>query len=117
MNEIMESIQPQLNTVVSAIIAALVTIILALVAVIQKKVITWINSKTSANQREMVYKLASEAFAIAESAFRSEQGKAKLNYAYSYTSELLVKKGIKISDDEIKAAIEKAVLEYNLQKK
>lgn len=117
MNEVWESIQPQLTTIVSSIIAVLVTLVLALLAYIQKRVIVWINSKTSLSERELVHKVASEAFAIAENAFNSQAGKAKMNFAYSYTSDLLTKAGIKISDDEIKAAIEKAVLDYNLKKK
>lgn len=117
MNEIVEGAQPHIVTLVSGIIAFLVSVVLCMLAYLQKRVIAYFNSKTSVNQREMIYKYASEAFAIAENAFKTSEGKAKLNFAYSYTSDLLAKANIKITDDEIKAAIEKSVLDYNLKKK
>lgn len=117
MNEIGEIAQQQLTPVIAAVISLLTAVVLGMLALIQRKVNVWLVSKTSNSDRELLYKMASEAFAIAENAFNSNAGKAKMNFAYSYTSDLVKKVGIKITDDEIKAAIEKAVLEYNLKKK
>lgn len=117
MNEVFESIQPQLSAILVAIIGVFVTLVLALVARLQKRLILWIDSKTSVSDRELIYKVAGEAFALAEKSFKTSTGQAKLNFAYSYASELLIKAGIKITNDEIKAAIEKSVLEYNVKSK
>ena len=117
MNEVGEIAQQQLTPIIAAVIGLLTTVVLAMLALVQRKINVWLVSKTSNSDRELLYKMASEAFAIAENAFNSQAGKAKMNFAYSYTSDLISKIGVKFSDDEIKAAIEKAVLDYNLKKK
>lgn len=112
-----ELLQEHIYTIVAAVIGIITTIVLTLLTALQKRLILWLESKTSVNDRELIYKVAGEAFALAEKSFKTSTGQAKLNFAYSYASELLIKAGIKITNDEIKAAIEKAVLDYNVKSK
>lgn len=117
MNNLWEAVQPHVQTIIISLIGIIATVVLSLLAVLQKRVNLWIASKTSVSDRELIHRVASEAFALAEKAFKETNGQAKLNYAFSYTSEHLAKAGIKVTADEIKAAIEKAVLDYNAKTK
>lgn len=117
MNEIVNQVQPYIISIVVAIVGIIATVILSLLTQLKTRVNIWIDTKTSESQRELIHKIACEAFAYAESTFNSEGGRSKLNQAFMYASEKLGKLGIKITAEEINAAIEKAVLEYNAQKK
>lgn len=115
MQDIFNDAQPYLSTLVLALIGLLTTVVLRVISVLQKKVLLWIDSKTSAADREVLHKIASEAFAIAEKTVTGSQ--TKYNTAYSYTSEMMGKAGIQVTPEEIKAAVEKAVLDYNAKTK
>lgn len=117
MNQIMDQIQPYVVSIVVAIVGLAATLVLGFIAQLKTKVNNWIDTKTSESQRELIHKIANEAFAYAETAFKSESGRNKLNQAFVYASEKLGTLGIKVTSEEINAAIEKAVLEYNAQKK
>lgn len=112
MNEIWDQIQPQVATVVVAVVGILATVVLSMLALLQKRVKLWIDSKTSLAERELIHKIANEAYAYAEKQFKETGGPTKLSEAYDYASRLLGNAGIKVEPEEIKAAIEKAVLEY-----
>jgi len=117
MNEIMDQVQPYIISIVVAIVGILTTVVLSLLAQLKAKVNVWIDTKTSESQRELIHKIANEAFAYAETVLNSETGRNKLNQAFMYASEKLGKLGIQVTAEEINAAIEKAVLEYNAHKK
>lgn len=117
MGNIMEHIQPYVGEIVSALISILALVVLSFLALLRTRVNLWIDTKISASQRDLIHKIANEAFSYAESTLNTESGRKKLNQAFIYTSEKLGKLGIKVTDEEINAAIEKAVLEYNSKKK
>lgn len=117
MKEVWDQAQPQVVTVVLALIGLLATVALSLLAVLQSRIKVWLASKTTLNERELIHKIATEAYAFAEKEFKSLGGPTKLSEAYNYASKLLDKSGISIAPEEIKAAIEKAVLDYNNQSK
>lgn len=112
MKEIWGQVQPQVTSVMVSLIGILGTIVLAMAALLQRKVKVWLASKTSLAEREYLHKIAKEAYAFAEKEFNSLGGPTKLSEAYNYASKLLDNAGIKVAPEEIKAAIEKAVLEY-----
>jgi len=113
MNEVWDQIQPQVATIAVAVVGLLATVVLSMLALLQKRVKLWIDSKTSLAERELIHKIASEAYAFAEKEFKNNGGSTKLSEAYNYASRLLGNAGIKVEPQEIKSAIEKAVLDYN----
>lgn len=113
----LEQIQPHLQTIVVALISIATTVILGLLTILQKRINLWLASKTSVSDMELIHKVSAEAFALAESAFKTVTSQAKFNQAFNYASDRLAKAGIKVTGEEIKAAIEKAVLEHNTKTK
>lgn len=116
MNEIMDQLQPYITSIVVAVVGILTTIVLAFIAQLKTKVNLWIDTKTSASQRELFHKIANEAFAHAETVFSSETSRNKLNKAFIYASAKLSDLGIDVTAEEIHAAIEKACLDHNANK-
>ncbi|MNW60256.1 Phage holin protein [compost metagenome] len=108
--EIWEAVQPLFSEIVKDLIGAGAVLLVVLYGMFKTKLFSYIKN-------EMLHKVASEAFAYAETQFKDAKGTAKMNQAFIYTSEKLGKIGIKVTPDEINAAIEKAVLEYNSKKK
>jgi hypothetical protein len=113
MKEVWDQVQPQVATVVVSLIGIVATIALSLLAVLQSKVKLWLASKTSLADRELIHKIALEAYAFAEKEFKTLGGPTKLSEAYNYASRLLNQSGMQVAPEEIKAAIEKAVLDYS----
>ncbi|WP_168120955.1 phage holin, LLH family [Paenibacillus sp. HB172176] len=109
----MENLQPFIDAIVTALVGLLVTAILGLLAVLKSKIETWLTTKTSVQQREILTKLAGEGMAFAESIYEQAGGPQKLEAAYAYVLQHVEEIGIKINSNSIKAAIEKAVLDYN----
>ncbi|MFS1513410.1 phage holin, LLH family [Chengkuizengella sp. SCS-71B] len=108
-----ELIQPYLETIVFALISVISTLVVAALIELRNKVLFWIQSKTNKEQRELLLKISEEAFSYAEKVFYQSKGPEKLDAAYDYASSKLGSLGIQFTKDEIKATIEKAVLEYN----
>lgn len=112
----MELIQPYVETIVQAVIGVLVAAVLGAVAVLKGKVSTWLEARTTVQQREILHRLAQEASALAESAYISGGGPQKLQAAIDYVNERTKGYGIELSLLEIQAAVEKAVQDYNKAK-
>lgn len=117
MENLGELIQPYVTSIVVAVVGILTTIVLAFIATLKTKINLWIDTKTSASQRELIHKIANEAFAYIESTMKDQGSKTKLSAAYMYASEKLGQLGINVTKEEIDAAVEKAVLEYNAKQK
>lgn len=81
---------------------------------LRKRVVLWLETRTSAQQRDILHRLAGEAAALAESIYFGGNGPAKLRAAMSYVNERLEDRGINFSAESIRAAIEKSVMEYNI---
>lgn len=113
MENTIELIQPYITSIVVAVVGILTTIVLGLLASLKTKVNVWIDTRTTASQRELLHKVANEAFAHAETVYNSESSRNKLNQAFIYASEKLGDMGIKVTKEEINAAIERACLEFN----
>lgn len=114
MQPIIEAAQPYITTIVTAIVGALAAVLLAAVGVIKAKAVTYLDSKLDATQRELLHKVASEAFAYAETVYKSAESQAKLEQALDYATEQLDRKGIKVTPAEIRAAIETAYLKAQI---
>jgi len=107
---IWEHIQPALATIVIALVGILTTVILSLLALLKTRVNLWIDTKTSASQRDLLHKICNEAFAHAETLFQGQGAVRKMNEALQYASDKLGRLGIKVSTEELKAAIHDAWL-------
>ncbi|QSF42638.1 phage holin, LLH family [Paenibacillus tianjinensis] len=112
MQTVIDQAQPYITTVVLAVVGILAAVILRAVALLQVKADTWFDAKLSVSQRELLHKIATEGFAYAQTVYKELGGEDKLQQALAYASDQLNVRGIKVSKEEIRAAIENAYLKY-----
>ncbi|MGG4504204.1 phage holin, LLH family [Paenibacillus polymyxa] len=117
MQNVIETIQPAISTIVTAIVGVLVTFALAGINTLKNKANNWLDARTTAAQREVIHKVAGEAFALAQTTFKDAGGVRKMQEALQYASLRLTEQGIVVSPTELQAAIEKAYLEYKAKTK
>jgi len=107
---IIEHAQPYLTTIVTALIGLLATLIITGIRSLKLKLDTWLDTRVSVGQRELLHQIAKEAFAHAETIYKYSDGEQKLHQALTYATERLGKIGIHMTTNEIKAAIHDAWL-------
>lgn len=117
MEQFWNEISPIVSSVILELIKLLTVIVLSGAGYLTLKAKASIDTIKNKAQREILHKLANEGFAYAETYFQSESGQIKLNNALSYVSSRLGDLNIQLSLDEVRAAVEKACLEYNAKKK
>lgn len=117
MQTIIETVQPYVSTISTAVVGVLTTVILAGLNTVKIKANTWLETRTSTAQRELIHKIAGEGFAFAQTAFKQAEGERKLQEALQYATLRLAEQGITVSAVELQAAIEKAYLEYKTKTK
>ncbi|MBE7897491.1 hypothetical protein G7L40_02080 [Paenibacillus polymyxa] len=117
MQNVIETIQPAISTIVTAIVGVLVTFALAGINTLKNKANNWLDARTTAAQREVIHKVSGEAFALAQTTFKDAGGVRKMQEALQYASLRLTEQGIVVSPTELQAAIEKAYLEYKAKTK
>lgn len=76
-------------------------VIAFLAALVTYKLVPWIQSRTTAQQQEMLRTAVSIAVYAAEQLYGAGNGKEKM----MYVSEQLAKKGYRIDTDEVEAAV------------
>lgn len=106
-------IQTFLGTISNALLALAASIIVAFLFKLRDKANAWLNARTTAAERELLHKTAAEGFAYAETVFRDYGGVEKLTEAQAYLDRRLRELGLSFGTAEVRAAIEKAVLEHN----
>ncbi|WP_051236805.1 phage holin [Paenibacillus pinihumi] len=111
-----ELIQPYVQSVLLGVLSLLTAIVTGALFEARKRVLLWLDTRTSNEQRELLHKLAGEAFSFAETVYKEAGGPAKLEQAYQYLSKRLQERGIELEHEDIRSAIEKAVLEYKTLK-
>lgn len=109
MEIVWEAIRPFLADVAKDLITIAGTLLLVFWGVAKTKIIARIKN-------EQIRKAAAEGFALAEKRFSQLSSEGKFNEAFNYTSKKLGYAKIKVTPEEIKAAIEKAVVDYNWNK-
>lgn len=114
---IFDLISPYITDIVQSLIGLVAIIIIALLAELRNRVLKWIDTRNNANQRELLHYIANEAFALVEQTMKNETSQTKLNKAIEYASARLKQYGINVTVDEVRAAIEKAIVEYNSKTK
>lgn len=113
MTTILEIAQPYLETIATAIIGLLAMLILAAIARLRSMVEAWLVARTSAAQRELLHKLAAEAYAWVESQYGAGAGEQKLTEAVRYVLERLRLDKIGLSVEDVTAAVQKAWAELD----
>lgn len=69
----------------------------------------WLLHHLTQKERAILETVAGEACMLAETAFRQAGGADKLNYAMEYALSVLQNRGIQITPQEVRAAIEQAL--------
>jgi hypothetical protein len=114
---VLEILQPYIDGIVGALVGLLVTFVLGVIASLRVKITAWLESRTNLQQREILHRLAQEGMAYAESVYKEYGGDRKLKEALAYLLDRASDYGIEVGKDAIRAAIEKAVLDYNAKVK
>lgn len=109
----MHYIQPYTSSILEALIGLLVVFVLGAIRSLRVKAETWLQSHTTALQLATVHKLAAEAAAFVEATVTSGDGAAKLERALDYVVKRLNAAGIPVDVVSVRAAIEKAVQDFN----
>ncbi|MBX6353883.1 MAG: phage holin [Thermoflavifilum sp.] len=86
-----------------------VLVVLAGIHVLIQRAQDWLNHHTTLTQRQIIMQVAQEAVVLAERAFADLNGQGKLNQAAAYMQSVLARRGIQLTDAEIRAAIEGAL--------
>lgn len=108
MKTTLELAQPYLETIATACFGLLAMIILAFIAQLRRKVEAWLVARTSSAQRELLHKLAAEAYAWMERQYGPEAGQQKLTEAVQYVMDRLHLEKIGLSVEDVTAAVQKA---------
>lgn len=108
-----EMVQPYLNALVTALVGLLATLLLAAITSLRSKVEAWLEARTSAAQREVLHRLAEEAYAFSEKMYQGSGGDDKLEAALQYVTARLNLDRMGLTGSDIRAAIEKAWTELD----
>ncbi|MMZ46490.1 Phage holin protein [compost metagenome] len=112
-NQYLVDLSPAITNLCIAVFTLIFGILGRYVAKLINKKNELLDAKLNEAQRQFLSIIAKEAFALAETEFKNYGGPEKFERAKDYFITRLEKLGIDISDADIKALIEKAVLEYN----
>lgn len=113
MQWLIEAAGPAMEKVIVALIYLIATLVLAALVELRQKVLKWIKSRTSTEQRKLLQRLAEEAFSLVEKLYKSEHAQTKLDEAKRYIHNRIEEHDLNVTETEITAVIEKAVLDYN----
>lgn len=112
-----ELLQPFINDIIVAIAGLFTVITLAIFTELRKRILTWIDSRNDLRHQEYLKFIADQAFGYVEMTMKDAQSQTKINEAIRFVSKNLEKKKIQMSDEEIRASIEKAILEFKSKSK
>lgn len=113
----MELLQPYLETILNGLLGLLTVLIMTILMLVKGKVERWLDSRTNEEQRKVIHRMGLEAFAYAETLWNDADSQQKLEAAKAYLIKQLREIGIEIDAAEIRAVIERAVLDYNARVK
>lgn len=105
--------QSYIDQIVQALTGLLVVLTLGVIASLRVRINAWLATRTSAQQREILHRLAAEGMALAEAELHGIGSADKLDAALQYALGRLRALGLKLDALTVRAAIEKAVLDYN----
>lgn len=112
MKTILEISQPYVETILRAVLALVAAVILSIIYKLRAKVEAWLEAKTSVDQRDLLHKLAAEAYAYVERQY-TNGGADKLDYAVQYVLDRLDLDKAGITSKDVMAAVQKAWTELD----
>lgn len=101
----------------SGVVATMSVVIATAVLWLRRRLASWIEAVTTREQQELLMQLGTQAFAFAETVFNEYGGREKLKAAIDFVDRQLAVRGIELDYEQIRAAVEKAVLEHNIKAK
>lgn len=110
---LLEIAQPYLYAIATALISLLAAVVRVFIARLRTQVEAWLVSRTSAAQRELLHKLAAEAYAYTEHQYGGEAGQVKLDAAVKYVIQRLSLDKIGVTSKDVTAAVQKAWTELD----
>jgi len=105
------------HEITNGLVSLLALLVLVAMTELRKRVLGWIDARKSTAEREFLYKLAQEGFALVEQTMSEAASGNKIAAASAYVSRHLEARKINVSHEEVRAAIERFVTEYNKHKK
>jgi hypothetical protein len=105
-------LQPYLNDVVNAIVGLVAALLIAAFIKLRLKLVSYIDSHTTAAERQLLHSVAAEAVAYAGTVFKDQNGELRLESALSYVNTHLKPYGISFTEAELRGAVEKAYADY-----
>jgi LL-H family phage holin len=94
-------------------VTALSVLIAAAILWLRRKVDAWLEMSMSREQQEILMKLGEQAFSFVEVVYQDLKGPEKMEEAIKFVERQLNSKGLKADREQIRAAIERAVLEHH----
>jgi LL-H family phage holin len=107
---------PLINDLLNALIIGLVPVAIGALGYVGKQVIGYLKARMGAEQFAMVEALARTAVRSIEQTLGSEEGEAKKSAALALVKSECLKRGYKLDDAAIGAAIEAAVYQERLKR-
>lgn len=104
-------IEPFAKEIIVAIISVLTAGVSTLVGVVVRFVLTKIASVKNANNRDILERIARDAYALVKQTMEKEKNQDKIAHAIQYVSDTLKNYKINMTPQEIRAAIEKVVVD------
>jgi hypothetical protein len=112
-----EILSPYLNDIITAVLGLITFMILTALTELRKRVLVWIDSRNDLRHQEIIKNLATDAFSYVETSMKGKEGSEKLKEASAFVSRQLADKKINYSEEQIIAAVEKAVLDFKKDNK
>ncbi|MET3505647.1 phage holin [Halalkalibacter oceani] len=112
-----ELIQPYFVEITVGIILGLFSIVTTIALKLYETFKQSTLSNKNVKDHEYLWYLANTAFGFIEQTMKGKKSQDKLSEAILYVSERLKQKNVEVEEIEIRAAIERAVTEFNKDKK
>jgi LL-H family phage holin len=101
-----------LEPIMNGAVTVLSILIAAAVLWLRRKVAAWLEMNLTKEQQELLLKLGEQAFSFVEVVYQEMKGPEKLEEAIRFVERQLNSRGLQADRDQIRAAIERAVLEH-----
>jgi len=101
-----------LEPIMNGAVTALSILIAAAVLWLRRKVAAWLEMSMSKEQQELLLKLGEQAFSFVEVVYQELKGPEKLEEAIKFVERQLNSRDLQADRDQIRAAIERVVLEH-----
>jgi LL-H family phage holin len=106
----MENITTEiLGALTLALVNVGIALVVGIIGMSARNIITLVKAKTTSQQQSTLTKLATTAVIAAEQMFKDADGSVKLDFATKQVELFLERRGVNVSSDQIRTAIEAAV--------